>query len=42
MLPERFQRVGDKLLVTGRWNARGTESGVELDIPASRDIGLED
>jgi ketosteroid isomerase-like protein len=34
-LPERFERVGDKLLVTGRWKARGAESGVELDIPAT-------
>lgn len=34
-VPEEFQRVGDKILVTGRWRARGKESGVELDIPAS-------
>lgn len=33
--PEEFRRVGDKILVTGRWHARGKESGVELDIPAS-------
>jgi ketosteroid isomerase-like protein len=33
--PERFERVGDKLLVTGRWTARGIESGVDLDLPAS-------
>jgi ketosteroid isomerase-like protein len=33
--PESFERVGDKLLVTGRWKARGIESGVELDMPAS-------
>ena len=35
MLPEKFERAGDKLLVIGRWNARGKESGVELDMPAS-------
>jgi ketosteroid isomerase-like protein len=35
VIPQRFERVGDKLLVTGRWNARGIESGVELDIAAS-------
>jgi ketosteroid isomerase-like protein len=33
--PEHFQEVGDKLLVTGRWKARGIESGVDLDIPAA-------
>ena len=42
VLPERFQRVGDKLLVTGRWNARGSESGVELDIPASWVVEVRD
>jgi ketosteroid isomerase-like protein len=35
VLPEMFQRVGERLLVTGRWHARGSESGVELDIPAA-------
>jgi ketosteroid isomerase-like protein len=33
--PEHFEEVGDKLLVTGRWTARGIESGVDLDLPAS-------
>jgi ketosteroid isomerase-like protein len=42
VLPERFERVGDKLLVTGRWNARGNESGVELDIPASWVVEVRD
>jgi ketosteroid isomerase-like protein len=42
VLPERFERVGDKLLVTGRWNARGIESGVELDIPASWVVEVRD
>ena len=27
VLPETFRRVGDKILVTGRWKARGRESG---------------
>jgi ketosteroid isomerase-like protein len=40
--PERFERVGDKLLVTGRWKARGSESGVDLDIPASWIIEVRD
>jgi len=42
VFPERFQRVGEKLLVTGRWNARGIESGVELDIPASWVVEVRD
>jgi ketosteroid isomerase-like protein len=42
VFPERFLRVGDKLLVTGRWNARGLESGVELDIPASWVVEVRD
>ena len=35
VIPEEFQRVGERILVTGRWHARGKESGVELDIPAT-------
>jgi ketosteroid isomerase-like protein len=42
VLPERFQRVGDRLLVTGRWHARGIESGVELDIAASWVVEVRD
>lgn len=37
-----FQRVGSRLLVTGRWYARGMESGVELDIPATWIIDVRD
>jgi ketosteroid isomerase-like protein len=40
--PEKFRRVGEKILVTGRWNARGKESGVELDIPASWVVEVRD
>jgi ketosteroid isomerase-like protein len=40
--PERFERVAGKLLVTGRWRARGFESGVELDIPASWVVEVRD
>jgi ketosteroid isomerase-like protein len=40
--PESFQRVGDRLLVTGRWKARGIESGVELDMPASWVVQVRD
>jgi ketosteroid isomerase-like protein len=42
VLPERFERVGDKLLVTGRWHARGAESGVELNIPATWVVDVRD
>jgi len=42
VLPETFQRVGEKILVTGRWNARGIESGVELDIPATWIVEVRD
>ena len=42
VLPERFERVGEQLLVTGRWKARGRESGVELDIPASWVVEVRD
>jgi ketosteroid isomerase-like protein len=42
VLPEHFERVGDQLLVTGRWKARGLESGVELDIPASWVVEVRD
>jgi ketosteroid isomerase-like protein len=40
--PELFERVGDQLLVTGRWRARGTASSVDLDIPASWVIEVRD
>jgi len=42
VLPEQFQRVGERILVTGRWHARGQESGVELDLPASWIIEVRD
>ena len=40
--PERFERVAGRLLVTGRWKARGIESGVDLDLPASWVIEVRD
>lgn len=42
VFPERFERVGERLLVTGRCNARGLESGVDLDIPASWIVEVRD
>jgi ketosteroid isomerase-like protein len=41
-IPEDFRRVGDKILVTGRWVARGKGSGVELEMPATWIIELRD
>ncbi|MGH2979414.1 MAG: nuclear transport factor 2 family protein [Solirubrobacterales bacterium] len=34
-IPEDFRRGGGKILVTGRWHARGKGSGVELEMPAT-------
>jgi ketosteroid isomerase-like protein len=42
VLPEKFRRVGEKLLVTGRWRAQGKESGVELDVSASWVLEIRD
>jgi ketosteroid isomerase-like protein len=42
VIPEEFRRVGDKILVTGHWHARGKESGIELDIPATWLIEVRD
>ncbi len=33
--PDEIRDVGDRLLAFGHWIARGKESGVELDVPAS-------
>jgi|SRR3954468_5165038 ketosteroid isomerase-like protein len=40
--PEEFERVGNRLLVTGRWKAEGIESGVELEFPATWVLELRD
>jgi ketosteroid isomerase-like protein len=42
VLVDGFQRVGNRLLVTGRWYARGAESGIELDMAASWIIYVRD
>jgi ketosteroid isomerase-like protein len=42
VFPETFERVGERLLVKGRWYARGLESGVELDIPAAWVVEVRD
>ena len=41
-VPEEFTRVGERILVTGRWHARGKGSGVELDIPATWVVEVRD
>ena len=41
-VPEEFTRVGQRILVTGRWHARGKASGVELDIPATWVLEVRD
>jgi ketosteroid isomerase-like protein len=42
VVTEQFRRVGDQILVTGRWHVRGKGSGVELDIPATWRIVVRD
>jgi ketosteroid isomerase-like protein len=39
---EEFRRVGDRILVTGKWHVRGKGSGVELDMPATWIIEVRD
>jgi ketosteroid isomerase-like protein len=41
-VPEEFTRVGQRILVTGRWHACGKASGVELDIPATWVVEVHD
>ena len=40
--PGAVRALGGKILVTGRWNARGKESGVDLDISASWVVEVRD
>jgi len=41
-IPEDFRLVGDRLLVYGRWRARGKESGIDLEIPATWVVKVTD
>ena len=41
-IPEHFERVGDKILVTGHWEARGKGSGIELERPATWVMKMRD
>ena len=40
--PQEFRKVGDCLLVYGRWRARGRDSGVQLDVPATWVVEVRD
>jgi ketosteroid isomerase-like protein len=42
VIAEEFRRVGDRILVTGQWNARGRGSGVELRMRATWVIEVRD
>lgn len=41
-IPEDFRRAGERIVVTGRWYARGRESGVELEMPATWIVTVRD
>jgi ketosteroid isomerase-like protein len=41
-IPEHFRRVGERILVTGHWHARGKRSGVELTTPAAWIMEIRD
>ena len=41
-LPQQFQAVDRRLLIFGRWRARGRTSGVELDAPGTWIIEVRD
>jgi ketosteroid isomerase-like protein len=42
VLPEQFQMVGDRMLIFGRWRARGRTSGVDLDAPGTWLVEIRD
>ena len=42
VLPEEFQMVGKRMLVFGRWRARGRTSGVEVDAPGTWIVQVRD
>jgi len=41
-IPEEYQVVECRLLVYGHWRARGRESGIDLDIPATWVVKVTD
>lgn len=40
--PQEFRKIGDRILVYGRWRARGRDSGVELEVAATWVIQVRD
>src|SRR6266542_4417386 len=40
--PQEFRKIGDRILVYGRWRARGRDSGVELDVAATWVVEVRD
>jgi ketosteroid isomerase-like protein len=40
--PREFRKVGDRILVYGLWRARGRDSGVELEVPATWVVDVRD
>jgi ketosteroid isomerase-like protein len=41
-VPREFRKVGGRILVYGSWRARGRDSGVELDVPATWVVDVRD
>lgn len=40
--PVEFRKAGEHLVVYGRWCARGRDSGVQLDVPATWVVEVRD
>ena len=41
-LPEEFRKAGDRLVVYGTWKARGRDSGIDLEVPATWVVEVRD
>jgi ketosteroid isomerase-like protein len=40
--PSEYRKLGDKLIVYGVWKARGRDSGVQLEMPATWVVEVRD
>ena len=40
--PDGYRKAGDRLVVYGRWKARGRDSGIELDVSATWVVEFRD
>jgi ketosteroid isomerase-like protein len=40
--PSEYRKVGDRLIVYGVWKARGRDSGVQLEVPATWVVEVRD